>query len=351
MVITGRSIHGGDIYKNKVKYDFSSNINPYGLPENVKKEIVRIAGEVDKYPDPYCLDLRKAISDVKGFRIDNIIASNGAGELIYSFASLYRGKKAIIVGPTFLDYEKACIVNEVNYSYYYLKEENGFLLSKSFLDYLKISEFDLVIINNPNNPTGLLVDQDILIEIAKICKDKNSFLFIDECFMDFVINNSEYSLEKYIDNFDNLFILKAFTKSYAMAGIRLGYGVCNNQDILNHLSESTCVWNVSTIAQKCGAVAIKEKEYLDESIKYIKKERDYLITNLRDLGFVCFNGETNYLFFKAFIGLDKKLLERGILIRSCANYPILDESYYRIAVRTKKENEILINNIREITNG
>lgn len=349
MVVFGKSPHGGDIYTNKIKIDFSANINPLGLPDSIKEAIINNVNSLESYPDPYCNELRKAISIKEDVEFDHIICGNGAAELIYSLFNTFYGKKALIVGPTFLEYEKALKCNNINFDYYLLKEEDGFLLNDKFTNYLDKNYYDLIILNNPNNPTGLLVDDDLLIRILKKIKEINSFLFIDECFMDLVSVN--HSLVKYIKDYPNLFILKAFTKSYAMPGIRLGYGICSNHDIINKMSDNTQVWNVSSIAQICGVAALKEVGFLNKSISYIEKEKEYLLSNLRKFGFVCYEGTANYIFFKAIKDLDTMLLKRGIMIRNCSNYISLTDCYYRIAVRTHEENMELIRNIKELLNG
>lgn len=351
MVVVGKSPHGGDIYTNKVKYDFSANINPLGLPKEIINEYLNCTPYLDKYPDPYCGALREAISLKDKVPYDNIICGNGAADIIYSYFSLFMNKKALIIGPTFSEYEQALATNCVKFDYYLVKEENNFKLNDELINYLKNNQYDLIIICNPNNPTGVLTHNKLLLEMLKL----NINLFVDECFMDFVKDNDNYSLIRYLNKYPNLFILKAFTKIYAMAGIRLGYGITSNKETLKEMSSNTQAWNVSVVAQRCGVVACTLNDYIIKSLDYIEEQRNYLMNNLTRLGFKCYESHVNFIFFKGPKELDTKLKEKGILIRNCSNYISLDiskdYSYYRIAVRREEENKELIKMVKEIIHG
>ncbi len=351
MIIKGITEHGGDIYKNDVEYDFSTNINPFGMPNNIKEAIINNIDNLSKYPDPYCLQLRNAISKKEKVACDNIICGNGAADLIYQYVKSFENKKCLIIEPTFSEYEKALTANNAVIDYYYLKEEDDFSLNNNFINYIKQHHYDLIVICNPNNPTGLLINKDMIKKILKILKNNNGYLFLDECFNDLVLNADEYSLVNEINNYPNLFILKAFTKSYGMAGVRLGYGICSNSELLQEMSKNTQDWNVSYLAQIAGIEALNNQEFVLETVNYLEKEKKYLIEELKKLEFKLYNSSANYIFFKGQKNLKEELLKKKILIRSCKNYPGLNEYYYRIAVKMHKENEILIERMKEVING
>ena len=257
--------------------------------------------------------------------------------------------KALLLAPTFADYEKALATVNCKIDYFGLSAGNDFRVDDSILTKIN-NDTDLVIICNPNNPTGQLTEETLLLKILDKCRSTGTYLLVDECFMDFVDKEKGFSLKKYLSEYDNLIILKAFTKTYAMAGIRLGYCLTSNEDIIDKCRENGQDWSVSTLAQAAGLSALDEEEYLAKSKEYIKKERSYLLQNLHKLGFKVYGSEANYIFFAAknLPRLAEKLKKDGFLIRKCANYHNLDEHYYRIAVRTTSQNKLLIKAVRKL---
>ncbi len=178
----------------------------------------------------------------------------------------------------------------------------------------------------------------------------DTIVVIDECFMDFVSDNEDYSAKNLLGIYSNLVILKAFTKIFAMAGIRLGYCMSSNIRIMDGIKETGPVWNVSTIAQAAGVAAVKETEYLKESLEYIDEQRKYLLDKLDILGLKVYSPSANYILFKCTKDIDLKyeLLQYGIMIRSCANFEGLDDSYYRIAVKKEEDNKLLFRALKNI---
>ena len=257
--------------------------------------------------------------------------------------------KALLLAPTFADYEKALATVNCKIDYFGLSAGNDFRVDDSILTKIN-NDTDLVIICNPNNPTGQLTEETLLLKILDKCRSTGTYLLVDECFMDFVDKEKGFSLKKYLSEYDNLIILKAFTKTYAMAGIRLGYCLTSNEDVIDKCRENGQDWSVSTLAQAAGLSALDEEEYLAKSKEYIKKERSYLLQNLHKLGFKVYGSEANYIFFAAknLPRLAEKLKKDGFLIRKCANYHNLDEHYYRIAVRTTSQNKLLIKAVRKL---
>ena len=174
-------------------------------------------------------------------------------------------------------------------------------------------------------------------------------VIIDECFSDFLEEEEKYSVVPCLQDYKNIFILKAFTKMYAMAGIRLGYGISFNKELIQKVSGIGQPWSVSTVAQKAGVQALKEIEFVNKTKFIIKENRQYLIKEIRTLGFKVYDSKVNYVLFKSSVkDLKLKLEKYGILIRSCSNYKNLDDSFYRIAVKSKEDCERFINSLKEI---
>ena len=344
-------IHGGDIYsfnKNENIIDFSANINPLGMPLSVKKAIIDNIENYKAYPDPLCRSLRKALAEKEKTSMKNILCGNGAADIILKIALGIKPKKALILAPTFSEYEEGLKLVDCKINYYILKEENNFFIKDDILNYLN-EKIDIIFLCNPNNPTGIPLKKEGMLKILKKCIEKNIIMVVDECFMDFIYDEENYSISSYINEFKNLIILKAFTKIYAMAGIRLGYMLSSNEEIIDKISSIGQPWSVSSVAAFSGEAALKEKEFVNKTKVYIKENREFLKKELKKLGFKVFDSEANYLFFKSnILGIKEYLKEKGILIRSCSNYVSLNKDYYRISVKSKEDNKILIKYLKEL---
>lgn len=343
--------HGGDIYRQHVELDFSVNLNPLGMPDNVKRAIADHVAEYEAYPDFRAERLCKALSVKEQVPMENILCGNGATELIYQLVLSQKPKRALILAPAFSEYMNALQNVECNLEQFVLKEENGFDFTpeeeQRFLAQLK-NNYDMVFLANPSNPCGITLKEDLIIEICRICKEKQTIILLDECFLEFT---DKTSFVKEIQEFPNLFLLKAFTKNYSMAGIRLGYSICGNTDILEEMRRYAPCWNVSAVAQAAGEAALENSGYMDKTREYLEKERKYLKESMIKLGFNEACGEANYLFFKGIPRLKERLLEKQILIRCCDDYYGIPKGYYRIAVKKHEDNVRLITCLEEIVNG
>lgn len=348
--------HGADIYTaskqsgisaNEI-IDFSSNINPLGIPQGVEKAAIESIKFSNRYPDINSRELINSLSTYENVPEDWIFVSNGAAEAIFRIAVYLKPKNGLVTAPTFSEYEQALKAVDANINYFSLYAENGFKITEKILKNIN-EDINIVFICNPNNPTGQITEKKLLEQIIYNCKKVGAVAVIDECFMDFVEQSEMLSVMEFVEKYDNLIILKAFTKIFAIPGIRLGYCISSNADIIKGLKFSGSPWNVSTIAQAAGVAATKEKEYINRSILYIKNQRNYLIDEMNKLNIKTYDSYANYIFFKIKdINLKEEMLKRGILIRSCSNYINLNDKYYRIAVKSKEENQLFIDKLKEI---
>lgn len=334
-------VHGGDIYSKAYRLDFSTNINPFGMPESLRQAAIKGINASIHYPDVQCRELINAIAKKEQLPSDRIICGNGAAELLFSLVSAKKPKKALLVSPGFAEYEQALKTVNCDIGYYELTKERGFLLGEDYLESLQ-QNLDMVFLCNPNNPTGLLIPTEILEKIVDICKEKQIFLVLDECFLEFISDELMDSQKKLLEEMPNLFILKAFTKMYGMPGLRLGYGLCSDICLLEQMHQMTQPWNVSVPAQFAGAAACKETDFAVKTRIYIAQEREYLSKELKRLKFTVYDSQANYIFFEAPKNLWNLCDKENILIRDCSNYRGLTKGYYRIAVKTRQENEELI---------
>ena len=348
-------VHGGDVYtasgKNNI-VDYSANINPLGLPQFVKKAIVKSLNGCVDYPDPFCRRLSAKLANFLAVPQNYIFFSNGAADVLFKLALALRPKKALLLAPTFADYEKALRSVDCDICYYLLQEAHGFEPQPDILKQLTV-DLDMVVICNPNNPTGKLIDKALLEQVIAKCKQLNIRILIDECFMDFVAEEKAYSMLPKLAANKQLVILKAFTKTYAMPGLRLGYCLTADEALVLRLHEVGQDWNVSTPAQEAGIAALDETAYVARAKALIAKERRYLTNVLQKCGAVTYGSEANYIFFKMPQPLDLKeqLAKKGFLIRSCANYHNLQGNYYRIAVKRHADNMRFAKALKEVHNA
>ena len=340
--------HGGNIYGYENILDFSANINPLGAPESVKKAIAANVADIEKYPDPNCTELRKKLAEHESVTSENIVCGNGADDLVFRIVHALKPRKALICAPTFSEYSRALSEAGCEICEHQLSEPDNFDVDERLPDALD-SSFDICFVCNPNNPTGRLIAPEILKTLARKCSENGIVLVCDECFLGFAECGEKYSLRNFLSS--GIIILKAFTKLYAIPGIRLGYAVCGDAAAAEKIQESGQFWSVSSLAQTAGIAALDEEEYVRETREYIKAERQYLAAELSNLGVKVYSGAANFLLFRSVPGLCEKLLAEGILIRDCSNFSGLTDGFYRIAVRTHSENEQLIAALRRCING
>lgn len=353
--------HGGDVYTNSVKIDYSANINPLGIPKGVKDAICGAVTDCSRYPDSQSASLRRKLSKFHGVSEDTIVCGNGAADLIFQVAAAIRPKQALLIAPSFLEYEQALHAVSCQITYYDLKAEEGFLLNvEDLLSWIQESniQFQMIFLCNPNNPTGFAIAKERMEVFLEYCRRNHIFCVIDECFNEFLEEPQRYSVLDSMNRlkWNHVFLLKAFTKIYAMAGIRLGYGICNDTKLLEQIHRLRQPWSVSSLAQAAGEAALLETEYVESTRRLIVKEREYMKQQLSILGFHIYDSMANYVFFKdtrpEALKQDKllyhQLLLKQVLIRSCGNYRGLDGTYYRICVKRREENEEFLSILKNI---
>lgn len=341
-----KSEHGGDIFEREIVYDFSANLNPLGMPERVKNALQKSISEWEKYPDPFCRSLVKKLSECENFPPENIVCGNGAADLIFRIVQTAKPQKAVVCAPSFSEYSKALTQNGSEISAYFLSEKNGFALDENILEMLDES-VQMLILCTPNNPTGRTIDGELLRRICEKCEANDIVFLCDECFTDFTENAAH--AEQFLN--PNVVVLKAFTKIYAMAGLRLGYALFGDEKLAESVRRNGQFWSVSAPAQTAGAAALDEKFYLEKTLELIKNERDFLTEKLRNFGFKVYPSEANFILFYTELPLDEMLLKKKILIRNCANFDGLEQGYFRTAVRTHEENSALVSAIERCLNG
>lgn len=335
--------HGGNVYGKDIELDFSANINPLKMPQKVMEAAIKGVCEAYKYPDINYEKLRYELGKYENINFENIVCTNGASEFIYSVVNAVKPKKAVMFAPTFSEYENALRTINCKIEYFKIYEEDDFKVNvEKLIEKLDIT-MDMLFICNPNNPTGEVIEPKDLNLILKHCEQNNIYLVVDECFNNFLQDAEKYSIKDCIYDNEKLIIIKAFTKMYAMAGLRLGYGMCS-AELAKEIKNVLPPWSVSVPAEYAAIEAMKERNFVCESCDLIEREKTYLINELGKLGLKIYGSKANYIFFKCEKNLDLYELfkEKKILIRDCSNYKGLQKGFYRIAVKTHEENKRFI---------
>ncbi|MCM1026328.1 MAG: aminotransferase class I/II-fold pyridoxal phosphate-dependent enzyme [Roseburia sp.] len=345
-------IHGGDIYRNKVMYDFSVNVNPLGMPPRCIEEAKRGVELSTRYPDWKGEKLRRAIAAAEGVSEEQVLLGNGAAELIYALLFSLRPGKALIPIPSFGEYEAAVTAAGGECTFWRLREEEDFRLGEDFPDGISGST-DMVILCNPNNPTGAAIEKERLLRIAEKCEAAGAWLCVDECFLPFTERERELTMKHCLERFPRLIVLRAFTKIYGMPGLRLGYALAS-EGTLAGIRRCMQPWSTSIPAQMAGLQALKSGGFLEDTVKLVREERMFLRGELTGMppGLVekVYPSEANFLLLRGREDLCRRMLERGFLIRDCGNFRGLEREsgrgYFRIAVRTHPENRALAESLR-----
>jgi threonine-phosphate decarboxylase len=354
IAIANACSHGGvhSVNPNLVKIDFSSNVNPLGISKKVIHSLQKNAGLISStYPDTECKDLRKKLCDYLGKDLDPewITVGNGATEIIHNFARTFVRNKVVIPAPTFCEYELASKRVGANILFAPLKDLT--LDTKDIIEKAKNS--DAVFLCNPNNPTGLLSTKSIKKIIERI--DSSTKILIDECFIELVDDdNAQYDIIDKIKEFDNLVILRSLTKSFGLAGLRVGYSICNPR-LTRQLSANKIPWNVNGMAQIAGIVALQDLMHVRKAKEIIKKERRCMHGDItrKTNSFIPCKSDVNYFLIHVKENSvrirDSILIKSGILVRDCSTFTGMEKAeYIRVAVKTHKENLLLIEALESI---
>ena len=332
--------HGGDLVSARKNYsgeilDLSVNINPLGPPAQVVQAARDALEQVKSYPDPLCRELRQAIAQKDGVSPEQVFCGNGAAEVIFRLALALQPKAALLTAPTFAEYEGALVQTGCDCRFHVLRQENNFDVTRDILEDIQ-RPVELVVLCSPNNPTGRMISEELLLQILKRCREIGASLMVDECFLPLAWEGR--GMAPYLAQYPELFLLRAFTKTYAIPSLRLGYGLGAPELIERLMAWGPC-WNVSGIAQTAGLACCALPQWPEKGRTFLEHQRPLLEQGLKKLGCQVISGRANYLLFRlpGICDLKERLLRRGVLIRSCANYRGLGPDWYRVAVRQEQD--------------
>lgn len=342
-------IHGGDVYSYAAQFgrmpiDLSANIAPFGIPDAVRQALHDAVAACTHYPDPFCRAPRAAIGEAEGVDPARLYCGNGAADVLDRLAAVLRPKTALLTAPTFAEYARTLAGADIRL--HTLRADEGFAVTERLLADIT-PDIEAVYLCDPNNPTGRTIEPALLRAIAARCASIGARLIVDACFLDLVADG--LSRVPALDEYPTLVLLRAYTKLFAVPGVRFGWCMTADTALIEQLYRAGQPWNVSVLAQACAVACAGERDYVRRTVQRIAHERSRLQRGLAARGLTVYPGEANFLLFYApDPALRDELAQRGILIRDCAGYPGLAPGYYRTAVKTARESDALLAALDEI---
>ncbi len=346
--------HGGNVYsaarqlglQSSGVLDFSASINPLGMPLAARNAIKAWVGDVLHYPDTRSTRLKEAISECYGLDPECVIPGNGSTELIYLIPRALKPGRVLVVSPTFSEYERACRLSGAKVEHFSLLPSKGFLPEPdTFMRAMKNA--DMAFFCNPGNPSGAVLPREEVLTLARQARKNNCVLVVDEAFMDFCPEHSVLG-----EQGEYLVVLRSLTKFYALAGLRVGFSHLPEM-LMSRIMRYKEPWSVNVLAERAAVAALGESGFIKRSLKYVERERGLLRRKLEALGFFVYPSEANYLLLETSKAkqLVKGLNKQGILVRDCSDFRGLGKKHLRVAARTRKENSLLVEAMKEILGG
>lgn len=355
--------HGGDLDYVQSKYnipkeqliDFSSNLNPLGYPKKAMDKLIKNLSISSTYPDKEYKNLKSAIAKYTESDVEHIVVGNGSTELISLFIQTSNSGHSVILAPSYSEYERELSVKGGTFSYFPLEEKDDFQLNlDGFISALN-KEIGLVIICNPNNPTGTVLKHKQILPILEHCRENGISVMIDETYVEFTENIEDVTAMKFVKDFENLFIIRGTSKFFALAGIRLGYGVCSSPVFLDLVKEHQNPWSVNHIASFLGEEIFADDDFKRETNELINRERDKIFNEISEWdNCKIYKTSSNFMLIKLLNEnitssyIYEKCLQEKMVIRNCSSFTFLDERYIRFCIMTTEDNELLLKTLKSI---
>lgn len=349
--------HGSDLEKIEKIYgikkedivSFSANVNPLGISPMLKEGIKDQIDCITTYPDRDYVQLRQCIANYCSTETENIIVGNGSTELISLFIQIQKPRKALILGPTYSEYEREISLSGGKTIYYPLREENDFVLDPEHFISKLTEDIDMLVICNPNNPTGTAIKVQDMRKILDACKECDIFVMVDETYVEFAENIKEVAAVSLTRTYGNIAILRGTSKFFAAPGLRLGYAICSNSDLVQTINQRKDPWSINSIAVIAGTLMFSDEKYINETKNLIKTERDRLFKIFDESSrFKPYKPQGNFMLLKILEegitsgDLFDKCIRKGLMIRDCSTFPYLGEKYIRICFMSPADNDRLV---------
>lgn len=349
--------HGSDLEKIESIYgikkeeivSFSANVNPLGISPVLEKELANHINCITTYPDREYTSLRKCMAEYVGTEPENIIVGNGSTELISLFIQIEHPKKALVLGPTYSEYEREIALGGGTTHYYPLKEESGFRLDTEHFTSKLDDSIDLLVLCNPNNPTSSCISNRDMRKILDVCKEHDIYVMVDETYIEFVDDVKHTSAVSLTAYYNNIIILRGTSKFFAVPGLRLGYAITGNEDLLRNMNQRKNPWTINSLAVIAGEIMFKDDAYIKETRDLISTERQRLYQLLDKSDRFCpYKPTANFMLARI---LDENLTSQDLfdrairekmMIRDCSTFPFLNDKFIRFCFMNPEDNDRLM---------
>ncbi|MCR4869047.1 threonine-phosphate decarboxylase [Lachnospiraceae bacterium C10] len=349
--------HGSDLEKIEKMYSikkeeivsFSANVNPLGISPKLEQDLSSHIHAIESYPDREYTQLKASIAAYAKADPSQIIVGNGSTELISLFIQITSPKRALILGPTYSEYEREISLFGGRTSYFPLNDKNYFQLDINELISRLNDTLDLLVLCNPNNPTSTAITSSDMRKILDACKIHDIYVMVDETYVEFAPEMDKITSVPLTEDYNNLIILRGTSKFYAAPGLRLGYAITDNEYLLKEIHQKKNPWMISSLAEEAGKIMFSDTEYIQATRELISTERERLYQIFRESGkFTPFYPSANFMLLRI---EDKKedshsLFERCIkekmMIRDCRTFPFLSDRYIRICFMKPEDNDRLV---------
>lgn len=355
--------HGSDLetiekvygIKKESIISFSANVNPLGISPKLKSTLSERIDAIMSYPDRDYTELRKQIAQYVQTDLENIIVGNGSTELISLFIQIKHPKKALIIGPTYSEYEREISLGGGVTHYYRLEEENNFILDFHKLETELTNDTDLLVICNPNNPTSTTISRKEMRRILDICKQKGIFVMVDETYVEFASDIREITSAPLTGYYNNIIILRGISKFFAAPGLRLGYAICGNTDLIKEINQRKNPWTINSLAAIAGEIMFSDEEYIKNTRTLIANERSRVCKILDNcINVRYYNPTANFILIKILkeevtsMDLFEAAIREGLMIRDCSTFPFLNNKFIRFCFMNPDQNDALLKVILEL---
>lgn len=357
MIEQKEHFHGSDLEKIEQIYgirkediiSFSANVNPLGISFRLRETLANHLDAITTYPDREYTSLRRCIAKYADTDIENILVGNGSSELISLFIQLSHPKKALIVGPTYSEYEREVSLGGGRSHYFRLSEQADFKLDTDRLIDELSHDVDLLVLCNPNNPTGSYVPREHMYTILDYCKQKAITVLVDETYVEFAENTDEITAIPLTRYYNNIIILRGISKFFAAPGLRLGYAICSNHDLLKEINKKKNPWTINSLAAIAGEIMFTDTDYMKQTKELICSERSRVCKLLEKSGkFKVYPTSANFILVKI---LSDTLtsedyfdacIRKNMMIRDCSTFPFLNNKFIRFCFMNPEQNDALL---------
>lgn len=355
--------HGSDLeaieqfyhIKKEDIISFSANVNPLGISYQLKSTLAENLDAITTYPDREYTALRKCIAEYADTQPENVIVGNGSTELISLFIQTRHPKKALILGPTYSEYEREITLGGGTTLYYPLLEENGFRMDVDDFCRSLSDQLDLLVLCNPNNPTSTAITCSQMRRILDACLRYGIFVMVDETYVEFAPDEADITCVPLTNYYTNLIILRGTSKFFAAPGLRLGYAITGNQDLIKAINTRKNPWTINSLAEIAGRLMFPDTEYIRLTREMIDLERERIYKEMSEWDSVTvYEPKANFILVRirkpgvTSQDLFDHCIRKGLMIRDCSTFPFLDDHFVRFCVMKPEQNERLLVAFREV---